>query len=281
MPSDPAAPGQTHAGPLVHTVALASGREAVIQVFPTSAPRRGTIAFSHGFESEPGAYLRIITPWQQAGYDVWAPLHVDSRKGWLREDFPGLATWGCRVEDMHALAGLFDGPYVAAGHSYGALIALVLGGAHGRLLDGMTGPLHDPRARCVVAWSPPPIITEFMEAEGYGGTTVPSLVQTGDADLMPGWPEMDEGWRVHLDAHLQAPADGDRYLAFLEGVDHYFGNAICEPGRAVPPQLERLGDMVDLSLAFIAAFHPAVDFEARQRLDERLADHGPVQLTRK
>jgi hypothetical protein len=64
-------------------------------------------------------------------------------------------------------------------------------------------------------------------------------------------------------------------------VDHYFGNAICEPGRAVPPQLERLGDMVDLSLAFIAAFHPAVDGEARQRLDDRLADHGPVQLTRK
>jgi len=279
--TDPAGPNSAAPAEVRH-LPLASGREAILWHWSAAtADPIGTILFSHGAQSAPWHYDRLIQPWREAGYAVWAPLHVDSTDHPLTADYPGLATWRARLEDMHAAAALIDAPYVAAGHSYGALTALVMGGALGDVPEDFPAPLRDPRARCVLAFSPPPPIPGLISPEGYAGIAVPALIQTGDRDLMPGWPDTGEGWRVHLPAYENALPGGDRYLLVLAGVDHTFGNAICEPTRAEAPQLAALADAVAIAGRFLGAFYPEARADGRLALDARLAVPGPVRLERK
>lgn len=237
--------------------------------------------FSHGNGSAPWKYDRLVGRWREAGYDVWMPLHVDSTDHPRTAEYPGLATWRARLEDMRAVSRFIDGPYVAAGHSYGALTALVMGGAAGEVPEGLAGPLRDAAAACVLAFSPPPPIAGLLAPEGYAALATPALVQTGTLDLMPDWPETDEGWRIHRPAFDLAAATGDRYLLVFEGVDHDFGGAICDVDRGDVPQLGQLSDAADLSLDFLAAFFPKHDAVACERLDRRLATTPSLRFERK
>jgi len=264
----------------IHRIPLTSGRNTIVWHWRTHAvPPVGAVSFSHGNASSPAHYAALIAPWLSAGYDVWAPLHVDSTEHPDSAAYPGLATWRVRIEDMRAVSARIAVPYVVAGHSYGALTALAMGGAEGDLPEGVTGPLRDPAARCVLAFSPPPPIPGLISPEGYAALAVPALIQTGTADLMPGWPEPD--WRVHLPAYDCAAPGGDRYLLVLDGVDHDFGGAICEPSDAKTPQRPELAEAVRLSGLFIDAYGPAADRHARARLDACLSPDLPVRLDRK
>ena len=265
----------------IRPVVLATGREVGIWCWEAIGPARGTIAFSHGAGSAPWKYLRLIAAWREAGYAVQAPLHVDSVDHPHVADHPGLASWKARIEDMRALSQRIDRPHVTAGHSYGALTALVMGGAAGVFPEGLSAPLHDGRTRCVIALSPPPPIPGLMTPEGYAGLAVPSLIQTGTHDQMPGWPETPEGWRVHLPAYEAAAPGGDRYLLVLDQVDHYFGNAIGEPDRAARPQDAALAQAISLSLLFLDTHFPAHSAAAAEILAARLTEDGPARLSRK
>jgi pimeloyl-ACP methyl ester carboxylesterase len=243
--------------------------------------RRGAIAFSHGASSSPRKYDMLARQWCAAGFDVWAPMHVDSTEHPRNWEFAGLASWEARLEDMRALSDDIGEPLVAAGHSYGALTALVMGGAEGTAPEALSVPLRDQWTRCVVALSPPPPIKGLIEPEGYGGLAVPALIQTGDRDEMPGWPSTPEGWRLHLPAFERASSNGERYLLVLEGVDHYFGGAICEPDRETMPQYDELTIAAELSTLFLAAYFPQAHSGARARLHARLSSTGPVRLVNK
>ncbi|MDZ5649448.1 alpha/beta hydrolase [Nitrospirillum sp. BR 11828] len=185
------------------TLHTASGRAVDVRTWIVGA-ERGRILFSHGALSAPWKYQSVIEAWGRAGYSVYAPLHVDSTDHPDQASFPGLASWPARIEDVRAVADHLGGAYIAAGHSYGALIALVLGGATPAVPEGVPLPLRDPRARVTVAFSPPGVGGGLVRAGDYATLAVPAIIQTGDRDFPPG----STDWRSHLAAYDEATPGG-------------------------------------------------------------------------
>ncbi len=252
------------------------GRSIEVWHWPAQGWQRGTIAFSHGAQSAPWKYDALLGPWIAAGWRVFAPLHVDSTDHPLTARFAGPLSWPARIEDMRAVSTHIGGPYVAAGHSYGGLTALTLGGATAKVPEGVSGPLRDLKARAVVAFSPPAPIPGFIEAAGYATLAVPALIQTGTGDVPPG----ATSWRVHLAAYDAAANGGDRYALVLDDVDHFFGGAICKPELPGPKQTAEIEAAAKLALQFINGFG-AGQQSARRALDARLSASGAVHLQRK
>lgn len=94
---------------------------------------KGVVLFSTGHGSWPEKYDAIASAWMAAGFAVIAPLHVDSLHYPDRDKFTHEASFGERIADMQAAsayaARTWPGkPVVAAGHSFGTLTALCLGG---------------------------------------------------------------------------------------------------------------------------------------------------------
>jgi predicted alpha/beta-hydrolase family hydrolase len=255
------------------------GRDMRVSRWPAADRKLGTILFSHGASSAPEKYQRLIEPWAAAGFEVVAPLHVDSTDHPDHARYGMLDSWRARLQDMRALAGEVGGSsYVAAGHSYGGLVALTLGGVKAVLPADLQPPLRDPRVSAVLAFSPPGVTTPgLVTAEGFRSLAVPALIETGDRDIPFG--STDGQWQVHLAAYQEAPP-GDKYAVILEGVDHYFGGLICKPGAPGPPQSDQLDQAVRLSIAFLNAYG-AKDGRALRQLEQSLQNDGAVRLDRK
>lgn len=217
--------------------------------------RKPLLIFSHGANSAPAKYDRLTRAWAERGFLVAAPLHADS------PDHPGggkvtqAQSWDFRVADMRALldradkvtsvAGCRPDPsrVAATGHSYGALIAQVLGGAR-----KVGGPdQRDSRVKAVVAFSPPGPIPGYMAPEGWDSLAVPMFVQTGTADVLPMIAPSWEAHRVSFDRQWGEPA-----LLFVgKDVDHYFGNIIGRPERTRAPATAAFAEAVNLSIRFL------------------------------
>lgn len=258
----------------------AADRKSQVTVWRARGWKRGTVLFSHGALSSPSKYPTLIEAWVAAGYDVFAPLHVDSEEHPDTKRYAGFASWRARIEDMRALAAHVDAKSViAAGHSYGALVALTLGGVQAVPPAGITDPLRIAKVKASVAFSPPAPIPKLIEAAGYTTLAVPALVQTGDRDMPPGVTAAD-GWKAHLLPFEAAAPGGDRYGLVLAGVDHYFGGGICKFDVPGPPQTQQLAAAAEISTLFINAFG-ANKASARRALDARLSDSGPVILRRR
>ncbi len=259
------------------SIKTADGRLSQISRWQPKGRTRGTILFSHGFASAPWKYEALLRPWADAGYDIWAPLHVDSTDHPDTKNYPGLRNWGPRIEDMRALAAHVGAQrYVAAGHSYGALVALTLGGVLPSRPDGVTGPLSDPAVSSVVAFSPPAPGLGPIDAAGYATLARPALIQTGTLDHFPVSPP--ESWRTHLTAYDAAAPGGDRYALVLDGVDHYFGGGICRPELPGPVQAAQLAAAANVAVQFMRVY---AEGQHRTKLDNLLTQTGPVQLSRK
>lgn len=265
-------------GPSTFTLDSSAGRGIPVTYWPARGARLGTICFSHGAMSAPKYYEALLTPLREAGYEVYAPLHVDSKEHPLTARFPGLASWVARLEDMHVLSAHVGAkPYVAMGHSYGALVALTLGGGAAVRPEGYAGPMHDPKVKAVVAFSPPAPVPALIEARGYGTLVTPALIQTGTRDILPGMENNPDAWRGHLAAYESAAPGGHRYALVLDGVDHYFGGAICRHDLPGPRQSGQLAHAAAIAALFLNAFGRG-DEAAREQLDRQLADTGAVQL---
>lgn len=260
------------------------GRSIAITEWRPNGRKRGTILFSHGALSAPQLYEAVIGTWVADGWHVLAPLHVDSEQHPRTREFPGLASWKARIEDMRALsAHVGKRPWVAAGHSYGGLVALTMGGAAAVPPPGITGALSDANVRAVVAFSPPAPVPVLCTAEGYAKLAVPALIQTGTADNPPAGPGLAPvpgSWKGHLAPYDAAAPGGNRYGLVLEGVDHYFGGLICRYEVPGPQQVARLEDAKRISTQFLRAFG-AGDRAAMRLLDRQVSDAMPVQLLRK
>jgi len=269
-------------GPNWFELKAPDGRAIPVYEYRPLGRAKGTILFSHGAGSSPAYYPDFFGEWIAAGYHVLAPLHVDSREHPHTKDYPGLASWRARVEDMRALiANIGPAPFVAAGHSYGGLVALTLGGAEPVPPAGMSLPLYPRLARAVMAFSPPAPIPVLVTEQGYGALKVPALVQTGTKDLVPGITAPDpEGWRGHLVPFTAGPANGNRYGLVLPGVNHYFGGAICDYSQPGPPQREGLIVAARLSAVFLAAYAEG-RASARRRLDRSVGENPQRQLLRR
>lgn len=221
------------------SLALADGRIVPLRIWQPKGKPKSLIAFSHGANSRPDKYDRLFAALAAAGHHVVAPLHADS------PDHPGGGKIAredgipMRMADMRAVLAQFGTgvPHIAAGHSYGALIAQMLGGASG------TAP--EP-VKAVVAWSPPGPFPPGITADTWKTMARPQLVVTGTADMLP---MMAPTWDVHRVSFDVAPAPSVLFVG--DGVDHYFGNIICRPERTEAPQAAQFDDAVAITLAFI------------------------------
>lgn len=182
---------------------------------------------------------------------------------------------------MRALsAHVGDRPRVAAGHSYGALVALTLGGAAADVPAGLSGPLNDPLVNAVIAFSPPPTITGLISREGYATLGVPALIQTGTQDMLPGAPPGPDAWRGHLVSYEAAAPGKDRYAMVLDGVNHFFGGMICWPDQPGPAQTTQMAVAGDVARLFLDGYASG-SRRARTALDRRVGQHGALELSKK
>lgn len=223
------------------------------------------IVYSHGAYATYDRYNVLLKEWARNGYVVAAPLHVDSEKHPNRDLYGPTDPLGLRIEDYEivaaalsvggsALSGLenlsFSGEVIAAGHSYGALIAQVAGGARLEAATGVTLSSEARRPLAVIAISPPGEIPNFVMANGWRQVDRPMLVITGTEDITPDFiPE----WEMHLASYEAAPA-GLAYALVFDGMDHYFNGAFGRPTpegeMAAAKDIERLNKEI---LAFIEA----------------------------
>jgi pimeloyl-ACP methyl ester carboxylesterase len=257
-----------------------AGREVAHWVWPAVGKKRGTILFSHGAASSPRYYERMLGPWSAQGYDIVAPLHVDSAEHPRTNEFTGLASWTARIEDMRLIADSLGGEsFIAAGHSYGGLTAIALGGGVSLVPAGVDGPLRHRGALAVVAFSPPAAVPPLVGPAGYAPLSIPSFHQTGTRDILSTAQRREE-WMGHLDAYHDAPVDGGHYALVLPEVDHYFGGLICKPQAAGPPMPMELDQAVTLSCQFIEAIVHHSE-SAKRQLNAQLQTNSMIGLRRK
>lgn len=254
---------QSPAAPLIkkRVVSTEDGRSLEIeQIVPVKAPR-GLIIFSHGANSSPQRYRRLTLAWAESGYVVASPLHLDSEEHPLRVTSDPARVLATRMSDWQAVVddarrpevetGLPPNlPIFAAGHSYGAYIAQIAGGATvinpvERKPQGL--PLANG-LKAVIALSPPPAFDGFSPQGSWRAMKTPMLVQTGSLDILP--PFVTQ-WQQHLDSCKDAPS-GLAWCATYDGVDHYFGGII---GRIKADHstedANQFARFVKLSLAFV------------------------------
>lgn len=211
------------------TVAVDGTRRATVRIWRPNTVR-GVVLFSHGGGADPGAYAPIASAWADASWLVLAPVHVDSSANPDRARYNLQTAFGPRAADMRAVSALASReapgkPVVAAGHSYGSVMAAMAGGG---LRD--RGGVRDPNVRAVAMLSSPGVFPGLITEDAYATVATPLLVMTGDADVVPG---MVPDWRAHLRPFESSPG-GDKLAVIRKGGDHGFGlrEAGSPAGRA-------------------------------------------------
>ncbi len=235
-----------HASRIAHQRQLTGkqGRKIMLWVWPSLGKRRGRIHFSHGNFSSPIKYSRLLSAWAADGWEVIAPLHVDSSDHPDTKSYSPMQGFETRSEDMTLLALEAAGAsYIAAGHSYGALMALIQAGVE----DFPMRP-RDPALKAVIALSPPGPMPGVISAAGFAKLARPALIQTGDKDIFPG--QAPETWRTHLTAYEAPPAKASLFAYAPTGVDHYFGGIIGRPELPGPKAEKQFVAFIEISKAF-------------------------------
>jgi dienelactone hydrolase len=229
------------------TIRTKVGRVVPFEILMPDHPGRyPLVLFSHGALASPDRYYALLKPVAAAGYIIVAPRHLDSEL-WEWEKPPAQAdVWTTRIEDVdlglsypqairarvlrHG-ASVETGKTAAIGHSFGALIAQLSGGA-----KALAPTPHQTSAsvKAVIALSPPGALPGLMDRGGWQTIAVPNLTITGTADVLPGF---IDNWKVHKQSFEHTTA-ARKWLWVGDGIDHYFGGMI---GREKPaPETSRL-----------------------------------------
>jgi hypothetical protein len=259
--------GSAFADPPPLTLTLSHPNErttAYRALCPPRGGRWGLVLFSHGANSSNRDYDLLWRPWAEAGYLVVGPNHIDSGAPATQQKVARSALWQARLDDASlplrqrapfdswaaSHDAVLDWDHVcAAGHSFGAVVAQSLAGA--RILSpGEPEPRSAPMAgvAACLALSPPGPLKGFIPSDAWSTVAVPSFLQTGDADILPGF--VDD-WRLRLTGFPGAP---NRWTLIGHGVDHYFHGLICRlvPGAAT--NLPALEETADLTTRFLDAY---------------------------
>ena len=245
-------------------VRAADGREVDVRIF---YPADGCdtcplIIFSHGANATYDRYDVLLEAWARAGYIVAAPLHVDSEAHPKRGEYGREHHLPTRIDDFSAsldqlrsqsieqIEGIsISDNYIAAGHSFGALIAQIFGGAMvaGQSIDLTQSP------SAVVAISPPGPVPGLVASTAWTSMNNPMLVVTGTDDIVP---FVAPEWEDHLTSFEVAPLALAAALIF-DGVDHYFNGAFgrIDEARAVTSPVGQLNTAI---FAFIDQAHQGV-----------------------
>ena len=218
-----AVPVAATAAPVPEKVQLTTpdGRAIDVSVW-RAADERAVVVFSHGHGGRPESYRRLLGEWVMDGFTVVAPLHVDSMAHPQRAAFNGPAGFAARVTDLAVVRGFVKTahagkPLIAAGHSYGSLMSMIAGGA-----VTAAGPQGDADVKAVVALSSAGDLPGLVTPQTWASLATPTLMITGDADLVEGYVT---DWRAHRSPFDKGPP-GDKMLIVYAGGDHSLvGNA--------------------------------------------------------
>lgn len=191
------------------------------------------ILFSHGAWGSKDGHTMLTEMWARHGYVTIQPDHADSRSlGVKVGDQTVFRDWQSRPEDISfildslaeieakvpALEGKLDAKRIGmSGHSYGANTAQLVGGTK-VYLGSQEKSYEDPRVTAVALLSgqgPGEMLTE----KSWEHFTKPFLVMTGSRDG-PTRTGQPAEWRKQP-YELSPP--GDKYLLWVEGMDHGFG----------------------------------------------------------
>lgn len=148
---------------------------------------RGVAVFGHGYGGAPANYPKLMAALAEHGWMVVAPLHVDSMRHRERTKYDQRGAFMTRVADQAAAAGLAGRlapgqPLVAIGHSFGALLAAIQGGALGNVV-----PARNPDVRAVLMLSSPGRLPGLSEKANFASLAAPLMLVTGDKDIVPGF----------------------------------------------------------------------------------------------
>jgi predicted dienelactone hydrolase len=211
--------------------------------YPDGAGPFPVIVFSHGAWGSKDSHLTLTELWAGHGYVTIQPDHSDSRAlGVKVGDRNAFRDWQSRPADVSfildsldeierrepALKGRLDRRRIGmSGHSFGANTAQLIGGAKA-FLGGREKSFVDPRVTAVILLSgqgPGEMLTE----KSWERLTKPMLVMTGSKDgpTRTGQPAV---WRKKP-YELSPP--GDKYLVWVEGMDHGFGGVSGQTGGLV------------------------------------------------
>ena len=162
------------------------------------------------------------------------------------------------IEKMLDKPGLIDRDRMAmAGHSAGAMTTQVLGGMEfvvgSRALKGLA--MSEPRFDAMAVISGAGTTRQTITEDSWQNVTRPWLVITGSRDVSAASDETPESRRHPYD---YAPADGTKYLVFIDGATHssYQGKApgLMLDGKS-PANLDWIAETTNVSvLAFFDAY---------------------------
>ena len=254
--------------PRVETLTLPhpDGRQSEYRiVVPAGGSAWPVVLFSHGANSSNADYDGFWLPWAARGHLVIGANHIDTGPPATQRKVGHGELWRSRVAD--ALLPVRDrAPFdalaarqgarlewqrvCAAGHSFGAVVAQALAGATLAESPGDLSALRDGTARVAacIALSPPGTLAGFVPADAWESVRVPSLLQTGDRDVLPGF--VDD-WHLRTVGFAGRP---DRWTLVGHGVDHYFGGLICRRRPDAEAELPALRQSAALTGDFLEAY---------------------------
>jgi pimeloyl-ACP methyl ester carboxylesterase len=259
--------GSARSEPTAETFMLkhSDGRETAYRIMaPSTGGDWPVILFSHGANSSHLDYDRLWRVWAEGGYLVIGANHIDSGPPATQKKVGGHELWSARLADtalplqerapFEALARRRGGAptwdaVAVAGHSFGAVVAQALAGA--KLFDPVDHTpvaARTPGVLACLTFSPPGPLAGFIPPDAWANVSAPSLLQTGDADILPGFVN---DWRIRLTGFSGPP---DRWMIVAKGVDHYFGGLICRLKPAPPADVIALEETASLSVDFLDAY---------------------------
>ena len=232
-----------------------------------SAPKETTssplILFSHGSRCHLDGSSDLTEYWSSHGYTVIHPLHLDGHlpsriKQYSREQisFHRFRDMSLILDKLELLLAeekeIFDSidlsKIIAAGHSYGALVAQASGGSkiYSQGVSKKKISSFDKRFKTIIAISPPGYMENFVDSDSAKSINLPMLVTTGTKDIIP--PFMPT-WDIHTVSFPDAP-EGNKFLAIINNADHWFGGLLCRKTDN-EEQNEEMKTLKAITLAFL------------------------------
>lgn len=198
------------------------------------------IVFSHGAYGSKDNYLTLTEYWASHGYVTIQANHSDSHAvGAKLGDMRVFMDWQSRptdvsfmldsldeIEKKSQLEGKIDRKRIGVGgHSFGAHTSLLIGGMRVQK-RGQEAAADDKRVLAVIALSPPNLERQMSE-KSFEKFARPMLVMTGSEDT--------DGLFTQEAKLRKRPFEwsptGDKYLVWVEGLDHGFGGIAGNPLR--------------------------------------------------